>query len=74
VCPNLSCTTRCSKLDGAIHATHDVRERDLPRQNDLVLLGWTVLRFTWDRVTNRPEAVVAEIRAALAAATSQSVR
>ena len=42
------------ELDGSIHLEDDVRERDLPRQNDLVLLGWTVLRFTWKRFTERP--------------------
>ena len=31
-------------------ASADVRERDLPRQNDLVLAGWIVLRFTWRAV------------------------
>ena len=53
------------ELDGSIHLDEAVRERDLPRQNDLILLGWTVLRFTWKRFTNRPDLVVAEIRAAL---------
>jgi very-short-patch-repair endonuclease len=53
------------ELDGSHHLEADVRERDLPRQNDLVLLGWTVLRFTWDRFATHPEAIVGEIRAAL---------
>jgi very-short-patch-repair endonuclease/predicted transcriptional regulator of viral defense system len=56
------------ELDGAVHLDADVRERDLPRQNDLVLLGWTVLRFSWKRVRERPDLVIAEIRAAIAAA------
>lgn len=43
-------------------------DRDLPRQNDLVLLGWTVLRFTNDRVLAHPDAVVATVRAAVVAA------
>jgi very-short-patch-repair endonuclease len=54
------------ELDGAVHLEADVRERDLPRQNDLVLLGWTVLRFTWRRLQERPDALVREVRAALA--------
>ena len=29
---------------------------------------WNLLRFTWHDLTNRPDYVVAEIRAALAAA------
>ncbi len=40
--------------------------RDRCRQNALVLAGWTVLRFTWWDLTDRPAAVVAEIRAMLA--------
>ena len=55
------------ELDGRIHAESDVRERDLPRQNDLVLLGWIVLRFTWKRFRERPDLIVAEIRAAIRA-------
>jgi hypothetical protein len=55
------------ELDGAIHLDPEVHERDLPRQNDLVLVGWTVLRFTYERFRAHPERVVAEIRAALAA-------
>lgn len=56
------------ELDGSIHLEASVRERDLRRQNDLVLVGWTVLRFTWQRFVDRPDLVVAEIRAALRAA------
>jgi very-short-patch-repair endonuclease len=56
------------ELDGRVHLQPEVRERDLPRQNDLVLLGWTVLRFSWHRFANHPERVIAEIRAAMRAA------
>jgi very-short-patch-repair endonuclease len=56
------------ELDGAVHLDRHVRERDLPRQNDLVLLGWTVLRFTWERLQTRPDRVVAEIAAAIRSA------
>jgi very-short-patch-repair endonuclease len=42
-------------------------QRDRTRQNDLVLLGWTVLRFTWDDVTKRPDYVVTSVLAALGA-------
>jgi very-short-patch-repair endonuclease len=55
------------ECDGDVHLRSDVRERDLPRQNDLVLSGWTVLRFSRARVWTRPESIVAEVRAALAA-------
>lgn len=53
------------ECDGDIHLLPEVRERDLPRQNDLVLLGWTVLRFSWERSRARPERIVSEVRAAI---------
>jgi hypothetical protein len=56
------------ECDGSAHLDEDVRDRDLPRQNDLVLLGWTVLRFSYRRVQEHPEAVIREIRHAIAAA------
>ena len=55
------------ELDGRTHLREDVWEQDLPRQNDLVLLGWIVLRFTWKRFTERPDLVAAEIRQAIRA-------
>ena len=37
------------------HSTPDAFQRDRTRQNRLVALGWTVLRFTWaDVVKRRP--------------------
>ena len=59
------------ECDGAVHLRPEVRERDLARQNDLVLVGWTVLRFSWERVKARPDAVVAEVVAAIEAARSR---
>lgn len=56
------------ECDGPSHLDDEVREKDLPRQNDLVLEGWTVLRFSWRRVRERPHAVVAEVRDAIKAA------
>jgi very-short-patch-repair endonuclease len=55
------------ECDGDVHLRADVRERDLPRQNDLVLLGWTVLRFSNERIIRHPDAVLRELRAAIAA-------
>ena len=52
------------EADGPVHLEEEVRERDLPRQNDLTLLGWDVLRFTWQRYISRPERIVAEVRRA----------
>jgi very-short-patch-repair endonuclease len=51
------------EVDGlAYHVDVDTFIRDRRRQNDLVGLGWTVLRFTWWDVTERPEHVVRVIR------------
>jgi very-short-patch-repair endonuclease len=58
------------ELDGKHHLDEDVWQRDLPRQNDLLLEGWLILRFTWKRVSEKPELVIREIRAALHARTS----
>ena len=35
--------------------------RDHERQNELVMLGWTVLRFTWRQVVRQPEKVAQTI-------------
>ena len=55
------------EVDGwAWHVDVEQFRRDRRKQNELVLAGWTVLRFSWHDLTQRPTAVVAEIRAALA--------
>jgi hypothetical protein len=43
---------------------------DRYKGNALVGAGWTLLRFTWHDLTNRPDYVVAQIRAALRTATA----
>lgn len=54
------------EVDGfAAHTSPDAFQRDRTRQNRLVALGWTVLRFTWDDVVKRPEMVAREITEAL---------
>jgi very-short-patch-repair endonuclease len=53
---------------------HSGRERwrnDIRRDNQLKLLGWTILRFTWEDVHRRPAVVVAQIRDGLERALSQ---
>jgi very-short-patch-repair endonuclease len=51
------------EVDGmAYHVDVDRFRRDRSRQNALVALGWTVLRFTWADLTERPGYVVATIR------------
>lgn len=59
------------ELDG--RGTHDVPEalyRDRTRQNELLLCGWLVLRFTWYDVMREPERMVAAVRNALLARAS----
>jgi len=54
------------EIDGYAH--HNGRgafERDRRRQNDIVLAGWTVLRFTPTQLRDQPAAVAAAVRQAL---------
>jgi hypothetical protein len=53
------------ECDGGVHLQEQVRDADLEKQNDLILLGWTVLRFGFNRTRARPEQVVREVRAAI---------
>jgi very-short-patch-repair endonuclease len=47
------------EVDGwAFHVTPDRFRRDRERQNRLVAAGWTVLRFTWRDLTERPTHVI----------------
>jgi very-short-patch-repair endonuclease len=54
------------EIDGfAYHSDADRFQRDRTRQNRLVGAGWTVLRFTWRDLRDRPGEVIATIRATL---------
>jgi len=47
------------EIDGmAYHTDADRFQRDRTRQNALIALGWTVLRFTWADLTERPGYVI----------------
>lgn len=51
------------EVDGSeSHASPRALQADLHRQNGLVVLGWTVLRFTWADVVRRPKRVASEVR------------
>ena len=53
------------EIDGrAFHSDAKSFQRDRHRQNDLVAAGWTVLRFTWSDLVDRPKYVVNAIREA----------
>jgi very-short-patch-repair endonuclease len=54
------------EVDGwAYHRDAERFRQERRRQNELVLAGWTILRFTWDDLTQRPATVLPKIRAAL---------
>lgn len=58
------------EVDGwAFHSDVDRFQRDRHRQNALQALGWTVLRFTWADLSQRPAYVLATIRGQLARAS-----
>ena len=55
------------EVDGrAWHSASDRFQRDRTRQNAAVARGWTVLRFTWEDLTERPDQVVGTVRSTLA--------
>lgn len=57
------------EFDGfAVHGTREAFESDRIRQNHLVLAGYRVLRYTWQRLQHDPQGIVDEICAALAMA------
>ena len=47
---------------GAVHATRHAFEDDRVRDADLTLAGYTVVRFTWRRITQQPDAVADTLR------------
>jgi very-short-patch-repair endonuclease len=57
------------EVDGwAYHCDVDRFRSDREKGNALVRAGWKLLRFTWYDLVNRPQYVIAEIRAAVRAA------
>lgn len=54
------------EVDGAAYHGPDRFQADRTRQNRLVAAGFTVLRFTWRDLVDRPTSVAAQIRATLA--------
>jgi very-short-patch-repair endonuclease len=63
------------EFDGhAFHAPKPKRERDIRRDQDLILRGYVVLRVTWHQLTSEPEALIARIATALAQRDPSSLR
>lgn len=55
------------EVDGfATHGTHAAFGRDRRRDARLQVLGWQVIRVTWDQLVHEPEAVLVTIATALA--------
>lgn len=54
------------ETDGwAFHSDQEDFQHDRIKQNEIALLGWQVLRFTWLDLTEYPQRVIAEIRFAI---------
>lgn len=47
------------------HGTHDAFEQDRERDRSALLHGWSIYRFTWRDVTERPDHVAETIRSAI---------
>lgn len=59
------------ETDGwAFHHDQDDFQKDRVKQNEIALMGWQVLRFTWLDLTEYPQRVIAEIRLAISSRTS----
>lgn len=59
------------EVDGrAYHSDRRAFEHDRKRQNMLALRGWIILRFTWERIIQDPEGVMAEVARAIAVANA----
>ena len=56
------------EVDGwSVHGTPEAMSADFVRQNMLLRLGWTVIRFTWAQVMREPGYVASEITRVLRA-------
>lgn len=61
------------EIDGRLHEEDpDIFEHDRWRQNDLVLAGWAVLRFTWRMLEDHPDKVLEAVLELVAAQSSAS--
>lgn len=53
------------ELDGGVHEYPDIRERDEGRENDLMKLGLTIIRFSNEKVESNLEDVLNQIKRCL---------
>lgn len=62
------------EVDGrAYHSDCHAFEHDRTRQNMIALGGWIILRFTWKRISEDPEGVIAEVARAIAIASASQI-
>jgi very-short-patch-repair endonuclease len=60
------------EVDGfGVHGTPEATSADFVRQNRLVGLGWTVLRFTWRQVVKQPDQVARDVLVTYTAAMAR---
>lgn len=50
------------EVDGDIHSNDDVKQNDQKRETDLMEMGYTVIRFTNNRVEKEAKTVLEEIK------------
>ncbi|WP_019970476.1 DUF559 domain-containing protein [Mycobacterium sp. 141] len=63
------------ETDGwAFHHDQDDFQKDRVKQNEIALMGWQVLRFTWLDLTEYPQRVLAEVRFAIESRTAGEPR
>ena len=60
------------EIDGLAFHGADRFQKDRARQNRIVNAGYTVLRFTWADLTERPDDVIRQIKLALARSVAQA--
>lgn len=61
------------EIDGLrFHAGRRAHQHDVARQNRIVTLGWCVLRFTAEDLSERPDAVIGAIEQALSLTSSHT--
>ncbi|MGH2754292.1 MAG: DUF559 domain-containing protein [Actinomycetota bacterium] len=54
------------EIDGdSVHGGKTDKDRDRKRDRRLEALGWTVIRFSWEEVRDRPHVVIGDIKAVL---------
>ncbi len=54
------------EVDGrSFHSDRRTFEQDRARQNKLTIAGWTVLRFTWEQITENPTLVIRTVRSTI---------